>query len=103
MSIIVRYGPSVLFPDRPESGQFSGDIFPDLGSGRHEHGSEAGGIVNKQLRPRLPPEDRILHPAPRCRHIKALTVPVEPVGAQMRAPVVAVPRSEPIYRRTDGE
>ena len=101
MSIIVRYGPSVLFPDRPESGQFSGDIFPDLGSGRHEHGSEAGGIVNKQLRPGLPPEDRILHPAPRCRHIKALTVPVEPVGAQMRAPVAADPGDDDITRLSE--
>src|SRR5713101_569010 len=91
MSIIVRYGPSVLFPDRSESGQFSDDIFPDLGSGRHEHGSEAGGIVNKQLRPRLPPEDRILHPAPRCRHIKALTVPVEPVGLRCGRPSRRIP------------
>ena len=101
MGIIIRYGPSMLLPDGTESGQFSGDILPDLGSGRQEHGAEAGGIINKQLRPGLSPEDRVLHPGPRRRHIKALTVPVEPVGAQMRAPVAANPGDDDVARLSE--
>src|SRR5215471_1528155 len=49
-----RVRPSRIFPDRTEAGQLSGDILADLDGGRDQHGAEAGGIVNQQLRPRVP-------------------------------------------------
>ena len=64
MLIVVRYSQSMLFPDGAESGQLSGDILTDLDGGRDKHGTEADGIVNKQLRPPVPAEDRVLHPGP---------------------------------------
>jgi len=88
----------VLFPDGTKAGQLGGDILADLDGGRDQHGAEAGGIVNEQLRTRVPPEDRVLHPASRGRDEKALAVPVEPVGAQVRAPVAANPSDHDVTR-----
>jgi hypothetical protein len=54
MLIVVWDGCPMLFPDGTEAGQFRGGILADLHGGRDQHGAEAGGIVNKQLRTRVP-------------------------------------------------
>ena len=88
----------MLLPDGPEAGQLGGDVLADLDRGRDQHRAEAGGVVDEQLGPRVPPEDRVLHPASRGRDIEALAVPVEPVGAQVRAPVAADPGHHDVTR-----
>src|ERR1700675_3712077 len=96
MFIVVWDGHPVLFPDSAEARQFRGDIVPDLDGGRDQYGAETGGIVNKQLRPRVAAEDRVFHAVPRRGDIEALAVPVEPVGAQVRAPVPADPGDDDV-------
>ena len=72
-------------------GHTGGDVFAYLHGRGDQHRAEAGGIIDQQLRPRVPPEDRVLHPAARRGHIEPLAVPAEPVRAQMRAPIAADP------------
>src|SRR5260370_24475300 len=98
MLIVIRYAHPVLLPDGAEAGQLSGDVLADLDGGRDQHGAEAGGIVNKQLRPRVPAEDHVLHPAAGGRDVETLAVPVEKVGAQMRAAVAADPGDDDVTR-----
>ena len=89
MLLIVWDRHPVLFPDGAEAGQLRGDILADLHGGRDRYGTEPGGIVNEQLGPRVPAEDRVLHPASRRGDVEPLAVPVEPVRAQVRAPIAA--------------
>jgi hypothetical protein len=96
--IIVQQGPPVLFPDSAKAGQFGGDIFADLGGGRDQHGTEAGRVIDEQLSSRVPAEDRVLHAVACGRDVEALAVPKEPVGAQVRAPVVADPGDDDVTR-----
>src|SRR5712672_2990787 len=98
MRIVVQYGPPVLFPDSTEAWQLRGEILADRHGGRDQHGAETGGIVDQQLRPRVPAEDGVLHPVPRGRDVEALAIPVEPVGAQVRAPVAADPGDDDVTR-----
>jgi len=98
MLIVVQHGHLVLFPDSTEAGQLRGQILADLHGGRDQHGAETGWIVDKQLRPRVPAEDGVLHPVSRGRDVEALAVPVEPVGAQVRAPVAADPGDDDVTR-----
>src|SRR5260370_17779098 len=88
----------VLWREGGEGGQLGGDVLGDLDGGRDQHGGEAGGIVNKQLRPRVPAEDHVLHPAAGGRDVETLAVPVEKVGAQMRAAVAADPGDDDVTR-----
>ena len=101
MLLVVQHGHPVLFPDSTEAGQLRAGILADLDGGGDQHGTEAGGIVDKQLRPRVPAEDRVLHPVSRCRDVEALAVPVEPIGAQMRAPVAADPGDDDVTRLSE--
>ena len=98
MLLVIRYGHPVLLPDSPEPGQLRGDILPDLHGGRDQHGAEPGGIVNEQLRSRVPAEDRVFHPASCRGHVEPLAVPAEPVGTQVRAPVTADPSDDDVTR-----
>src|ERR1700722_8350388 len=98
MVCIVGYGPPVLLPNGTEARQFRLEILADLDGSRNQHRAETRGIVDKQLRARVTAEDSVLHPAPRGRDIEPLTVPVEPVRAQMRAPVEADPSNDDIAR-----
>src|SRR6202042_1972846 len=81
----------VLLPDRTEAGQLGGEVLADLDSARNQPRAKTGGIVDQQLRPRVPAEDGVLHPVSRGGDVEALAIPVEPVGAQVRAPVAADP------------
>ena len=56
MLIVAGYGHPVLFSYSAEAGQFRGDILADLHGGRDQHGAEPGGIVDEQLRTRVPAE-----------------------------------------------
>ena len=96
MLIVVEYGHPVLFSDGAKAGQFRGDILADLNGGRDQHRAEPGGIINQQLRPRVAAEDRVLHSPSRRRDVEALAVPVEPVRAQVRAPVPADPGDDDV-------
>src|SRR2546429_565849 len=83
---------------RVSRGGRRGEILADLDGGRDQYGAEAGGIVDEQLRPRVPAEDRVLHPASRRRDVEMLAVPVEPVGAQVWASVAADPGDDDVTR-----
>lgn len=98
MLSVIWYRHLVLFPDSAEAGQLRGDILADLNGGRDQHGAEPGGIVNEQLCPRVPAEDRVLHAASCGRDVEPLAVPEEPVGTQVRAPVPADPGDDDITR-----
>src|SRR5690349_5909837 len=91
MFLIAGHGHPVLFPDRAKAGQLSGDVLAYLHGRGDQDRAKAGGIIHQQLCPRVPPKDRVLHPAARRGHIEPLAVPAEPVRAQMRAPIAADP------------
>ena len=59
--------PLRAFPAGTKAGRPGGDILADLDGGRDQPGAQAGGIVNEQLRTRVPADDRVLHPASRGR------------------------------------
>ncbi len=98
MLIVAGYRHPVLFPDSAKAGQFRGDILADLHGGRDQYRAEPGGIVNEQLRTRVPAEDRVLYPASRRRDVEPLAVSIEPVGTQVRAPVTADPGDDDVTR-----
>ncbi len=75
----------MLSSDNTGAGQLSGEILADLDGVPDQRCPEAGGIVNKQLRPRVTAEDRVLHAALGCRDLGALAIPVEPVGTHLPA------------------
>src|SRR5690348_2862370 len=91
MLLIAGHGPPVLFPDRAKAGQLGGDVLAYLHGRRDQDRAEPGGVIDQQLCPWVPPEDRVLDPAARRGHVEPLAVPVEPVGAQMGAAVAADP------------
>src|SRR5450755_1844074 len=101
MLIVVRHGHPVLFPDSTEAGQLRGEILADLDGGPNQHGVKTGWIIDKQLRPRVPAEDGVLHPVSRGRDVEALAIPVVPVGAQVRAPVAADPGDDDVTRLSE--
>ena len=96
MLIVIRYRHLVLFPDGAKAGQLRGDVLSDLHGGRDQDGAEPGAVVNEQLRPRVTAEDRVLNPVSGGRDVEPLAVPVEPVGAQVRAPVAADPGDDDV-------
>jgi hypothetical protein len=83
----------MLFADGVEPGQFRGVILADLDGGRDQHGPEAGGVIDGQLRWWIPPEDRVLDAIAGGPDVETLAVPVKPVGAEMRRTASAVSSS----------
>ena len=93
---------SHTLPGSHESGRLGGDVLAYLRGRWDQDRAEAGGIVDQQLCPRVPPEDRVLHPAARRGHIEPLAVLVKPVGASMRAPVAANPGDDRVAPLSQG-
>jgi hypothetical protein len=63
-----------------------------LDGGRDQHGAEAGGVVDKQLRPRVAAEDRVLDAGPELPTCRSAGHPSRTNWAQMWAPLAAAPR-----------
>lgn len=100
MLVVIGDGHPVLFlmaRKRGSSASRSSRIWtvPGIRTARKPVGSSMSSCARG-----VPAEDRVLHPVPRGRDVEPLAVPVEPVRAQLRAPVPADPGDDGIWMST---
>jgi hypothetical protein len=87
--VIPRDDPAVLLADSADEVQVGGDVLADLYRAGKSHVTVAGRVVDDELDPGIAAEDVVLGAIAGRRHVELLAVPVEPVGTDVRAAVLA--------------